>query len=84
MKCANCGNKDPKTLHDEEETLYCSVCAHRTRKTDFQDDSVQCPYCHRMRDKSAMYCRFCNVSDWTPSTPAEFAEIDKLLKDMGY
>ena len=66
------------------DTIYCSVCTHRTRKTDFEDDSVQCPYCHRLRDKKAMYCRYCNSSDWTPSSPAEFAEIDKILKDMGY
>ena len=37
-----------------------------------------------MRDKSVMYCRYCNSSDWIPSTPSEFAEIDKILKDMGY
>ena len=33
---------------------------------------------------SLEYCRYCNSSDWTPSSPAEFAEIDKILKDMGY
>jgi len=84
MKCTNCGNDNPATLWDEGDTIYCSVCTHRTRKTDFEDDSVQCPYCHRLRDKKAMYCRYCNSSDWTPSSPAEFAEIDKILKDMGY
>lgn len=46
--------------------------------------SVLCPYCHRMRDKSVMYCRYSNSSDWIPSTPSEFAEIDKILKDMDY
>ena len=84
MKCTNCGNDNPATLWDEGDTIYCSVCTHRTRKTDFEDDSVQCPYCHRLRDKKAMYCRYCNSSDWTPSSPAECAEIDKILKDMGY
>ena len=84
MKCSNCGNDNPATLWDEGDTIYCSVCTHRTRKTDFEDNSVQCPYCHRLRDKKAMYCRYCNSSDWTPSSPAEFAEIDKILKDMGY
>ena len=78
MKCTNCGNDNPATLWDEGDTIYCSVCTHRTRKTDFEDDSVQCPYCHRLRDKKAMYCRYCNSSDWTPSSPAEFAEIDKM------
>ena len=78
MKCTNCGNDNPATLWDEGDAIYCSVCTHRTRKTDFEDDSVQCPYCHRLRDKKAMYCRYCNSSDWTPSSPAEFAEIDKI------
>ena len=79
MKCTNCGNDNPATLWDEGDTIYCSVCTHRTRKTDFEDDSVQCPYCHRLRDKKAMYCRYCNSSDWTPSSPAEFAEIDQIV-----
>ncbi len=83
MKCANCGNENAASLFDEGDTIYCSKCGHRTRINDSLDDSVQCPYCHRMRDKKAMYCRFCNASDWRPSTPAEFAEIDKILKDMG-
>ena len=51
MKCTNCGNDNPATLWDEGDAIYCSVCTHRTRKTDFEDDSVQCPYCHRLRDK---------------------------------
>ena len=42
MKCTNCGNDNPATLWDEGDTIYCSVCTHRTRKTDFEDDSVQC------------------------------------------
>lgn len=51
MKCTNCGNDNPATLWDEGDTIYCSVCTHRTRKTDFEDDSVQCPYCHRREIK---------------------------------
>lgn len=43
MKCTNCGNDNPATLWDEGDTIYCSVCTHRMRKTDFEDDSVQCP-----------------------------------------
>lgn len=82
MKCANCGNVNEKTLFDEEETFYCSKCCHRTRKTDGLENSVQCPYCHRKRDKSAMYCRYCNASGWTPSSPTEFTEIDKILKEQ--
>ena len=84
MKCANCGNEDQAFLFDEEDTIYCSKCGHRTRKNDGEEDSVQCPYCHRMRDKKAMYCRYCNASDWTPSTAEEFAEIDRILKEEGY
>ena len=56
MKCTNCGNANPATHWDEGDTIYCSVCTHSTRKTDFEGDSVQCPYCHRLRDKKAMYC----------------------------
>lgn len=43
---------------------------------------VECPYCHRMRDKKAMYCRWCNDSSGEESTEEEFNEIDKKLKDM--
>lgn len=84
MICANCKNDNLDTLFDEGDTIYCSLCSHRTRKTDNEDDSVQCPYCHRKRDKKAMYCRYCNTSDWQPSTVSEFAEIDAILKEMGY
>jgi len=28
MKCANCGNEDPKPLWDEGDTFYCSKCCH--------------------------------------------------------
>lgn len=84
MRCSNCGNEDDSNLWDEGDTVYCSKCSHRTRLTVGEDDSVQCPYCHRMRDKKAMYCRYCNTSDWTPSTVAEYEEIDTILKDMNY
>lgn len=84
MKCAYCGNEDKKTLFDEGDTFYCSICTHRTRYDDGEDDVVECPYCHRMRDRKAMYCRFCNDSAWEPSTSEEFQEIDELLTDYGY
>ncbi len=84
MKCANCGNTDKDTLRDEGDTFYCSKCAHRTLYTTGADDLVECPYCHRMRDRKAMYCRYCNDSTWLASTPEEFKEIDKILKDMGF
>ena len=37
-----------------------------------------------MRDRKAMYCRWCNDSTWEPSTQDEFEETDKILKEMGY
>ena len=84
MRCANCGNTDEKTLWDEGDTIYCSKCTHRTLIETGEDDVVECPYCHRMRDRKAMYCRWCNDSTWEPSTQDEFEETDKILKDMGY
>lgn len=84
MRCANCGNTDENTLWDEGDTIYCSKCAHRTSVDTGEDDVVECPYCHRMRDRKAMYCRWCNDSTWEPSTQDEFEETDKILKDMGY
>ncbi len=84
MKCAFCGNEDLAFLHDEGDTFYCKKCTHRTRVGDWRDDVLRCPYCHRMRDRKAMYCRFCNDVSWETSTPEEFQEIDELLRSMGY
>lgn len=50
MRCANCGNEDENTLWDEGDTIYCSRCAHRTRTSDGEEDLVECPHCHEMRD----------------------------------
>lgn len=83
MKCANCGNTDERTLWDDGDTIYCSVCAHRTSIAAGEDAAVECPYCHRMRDRKALYCRWCNDSTWESGTQDEFEEIDKILKDMG-
>lgn len=84
MKCANCGNTDKNSLWDEGDTIYCSSCHHRTSVATGEDDIVECPYCHRMRDRKAMYCRHCNDSTWQPSTAAEFEEIDGILKGYGH
>ena len=84
LKCANCGNADKNTLWDEGDTIYCSRCTHRTSRNTGEDDVVECPYCHRMRDRKALYCRWCNDSTWEPSTPDEFEETDKILKELGY
>ena len=56
MRCANCGNEDENTLWDEGDTIYCSRCAHRTRTSDGEEDLVECPHCHEMRDSKAYYC----------------------------
>lgn len=84
MKCANCGNTNENTLWDDGETIHCSLCHHNTLKATGEDDVVECPYCHRMRDRRALYCRYCNDSAWEPSTPEEFEEIDESLKEIGY
>lgn len=84
IRCANCGNTDINSLWDEGDTIYCSKCTHRTLKATGVDDLVECPYCHRMRDRKAMYCRWCNDSTWQASTPEEFEETDRILKEMGY
>lgn len=84
MRFANCGNTDENNLWDEGDTIYCSKCAHRTLVNTGEDDVVECPHCHRMRDRKAMYCRWCNDSIWEPSAQDEFEETARILKDMGY
>ena len=84
MKCANCGNTNSSTLWDEGDTIYCSECHHRTSVETGEDDSVECPYCHRMRDRKAMYGRYCNNATWEASTADEFEETDTILKKYGY
>lgn len=51
---------------------------------DISDDDYNHTYCHRMRDRKAMYCRYCNDSTWEASTAAEYEETDKILKQYGY
>lgn len=77
MKCYNCGNKNNSTLHDEGDTIYCSICKHRTNKKTKKDDSVICPVCHYPRDRKALYCRWCNDSTWGKYDK----ELEKLNKD---
>ena len=83
FQCANCGNKDENTFEKEDDTIYCKKCCHRTLIETGEDDSVECPYCHRMRDRKAAYCRHCNDSTWLESTPRECREVDEILKNMG-
>lgn len=61
MKCANCENTEEEWLWDEGDTVYCSKCYHRTNKETGEDDLLECPHCHQMRDRKAYYCRHCNV-----------------------
>ncbi len=84
MRCANCGNEDPRTLHDEGDTFYCSICCHRTQTATGQDDLITCPFCGRLRDRKAFACMWCNNSlDSQPGpTPAEFEELDALLQEF--
>ena len=77
MKCANCGNINRDSLHDEGDVIYCSRCTHRTNKSTNKDDSVICPVCYYPRDRKAMYCRWCNDSSWGKYNP----EAEKMNKE---
>ena len=77
MKCANCGNTNKNSLHDEGDAIYCSICTHRTNKSTNKDDTVICPVCHYPRDRKAMYCRWCNDSSWGEYSP----EAEKMNKE---
>ena len=78
MKCANCGNENPKTLWDEGDTFYCSVCCHRTQTVTGQDDLITCPFCGRLRDRKAYECMWCGNSLDSQPGPSreEFEELD--------
>lgn len=84
MKCANCGNDNPKTLHDEGDTFYCLLCCHRTQTATGQDDLITCPYCGRLRDRKAFQCMWCNntIEQNIPPTKEEYAELDEILTEF--
>ena len=84
MKCANCGNTDPKTLFDEGDTFYCRRCCHRTQTATGQDDLVTCPFCGRLRDRKAYLCMWCNNSldSSTKQTKEGYEKLDKLLNEF--
>lgn|SRR5699024_1172042 len=84
MKCANCGNEDPNTLWDEEDTFYCSKCKHRTQTATGQDDLITCPYCGRLRDRKAFQCMWCNNSMHSNAAPSkeEYEELDEILTEF--
>ncbi len=77
MKCANCGNTNPSTLYDEGNTIYCSICTHRTIKSTGEDDLIICPICHHPRDRKAAYCMWCNG----PITGEYDSEAEKLANE---
>ncbi|MBR3342466.1 MAG: hypothetical protein IKG30_12800 [Clostridiales bacterium] len=77
MKCANCGNTDHRTLIDEGDTYYCSICCHRTLVATGKDDLITCPFCRRLRDRKAAYCMWCNIPI---NAQSDFSE--KELKDL--
>ncbi len=84
MKCANCGNENPKTLFDEGDTFYCSVCCHRTQTATGQDDLITCPYCGRLRDRKAYQCMWCGntIGQNIPPSKEEFEELDTMLNEF--
>ena len=83
MKCANCGNTNQSTLFDEEQTIYCSICQHRTDKKNGRDNSVMCPVCHDLRDPKAVYCRWCNDSSWGKYDPIAKQMNEEYKKKYG-
>lgn len=84
MRCANCGNENPRTLHDEGDTFFCSVCCHRTQTATGQDDLITCPFCGRLRDRKAFACMWCNNSLESQPGPTreEFEELDSILQEF--
>ena len=81
LKCANCGNSDPRMLCDEDDTIYCKVCCHRTRKSDGEDDLIVCPVCHHLKDRKAAYCQWCNNSDPNGEYDPESEELANKFEE---
>lgn len=84
LNCANCGNDSSRLLFDDGETVYCSVCCHRTRKDTGEDGLVECPYCHRMGDRNAYLCLWCNhtLEDINKPARKELKIVDEILIDF--
>lgn len=82
MKCANCGNDNPKKLFDEGDTIYCQVCYHRTLTSNGKDDLVWCTNCGKLRDRKAMYCMWCNGFQGDHFTKKEFDEELGITRDF--
>lgn len=84
MKCSNCGNDNPQTLHDEGDTFYCSLCCHRTQTATGQDDLITCPYCGRLRDRKSFQCMWCanTIGQDIPPTKEDYEELDEVVKEF--
>ncbi len=61
MICAHCGSYIPDDMI-KNGLGYCQVCTHKTRVDDEEDDLIECPVCHQMRDRTAWECRWCGCS----------------------
>lgn len=84
MKCANCGNTNQSSLFDDDDTIYCSKCCHRTSKSTGKDDLVICPICHHPRDRKAAYCMWCNgpeIGKYNPVEEKLANEYQKTITD---
>ena len=82
VKCCNCGNKQRDSLHDEGDTIFCSKCHHRTKKSNGKDDSIVWPICNHPRDRKAAHCRFCNGSQKGKYSYAEEKSAREFLKQI--
>lgn len=84
MKCANCGNTNPKTLFDEGDTFYCSVCCHRTQTATGADDLITCPYCGRLRDRKAFQCQWCGntIGQNIPPSKEDYEQLNEMIEEF--
>ena len=84
MKCANCGNSNPKTLHEDGDTFYCSLCCHRTQTATGQDDLITCPYCGRLRDRTSHSCMWCGCSIGQNIPPSKelYEELNESINEF--
>lgn len=60
VKCASCGSSE--RLHDEGDTVYCSLCAERTYISSGKLCLVKCPKCRKQTTGKAAYCKWCNAA----------------------
>lgn len=57
VKCASCGSSE--NLHDEGDTVYCSLCANRTYISSGKLCLVKCPKCKQKTTGKAAFCKWC-------------------------